>query len=70
MPSFIDELQALINKHSLENASNTPDWILAQYIEGCLTAFNMAVQQRENWWGRDPRPALIGELGESHEIKR
>jgi hypothetical protein len=43
--SFADELKGLINKHSEENTSNTPDWILAQYLESCLAAFNQATQQ-------------------------
>ena len=50
------ELAALLNRASEENASNTPDWILAQFMIACLAAFNGAVQQREGWYGRDPRP--------------
>ena len=57
--TFEKELEQLINKHSQENASNTPDWILAKYLIGCLVTFNAAVQQRENWYGRDPRPSSI-----------
>src|SRR6185369_10230328 len=48
-----------INCHSAENASNTPDFILSQYLCSCLDAFNTATQQRENWYGRDPRPSFI-----------
>jgi len=55
--TFIKELESLINKHSQEGASNTPDFILAQYVEGCLLNFATAVQQRETWHGRDPRPS-------------
>lgn len=56
--TFEKELELLINRHSQENASNTPDsdFILAQYLMGCLAAFNVAVQQRETWYGRDARP--------------
>ena len=54
---FEKELESLINKHSLENESNTPDYILAQYLISCLSAFTQATQQRENWYGRDPRPS-------------
>lgn len=50
--TFEQELQELINRHSVENASNTPDFILAAYITGCLWSFNRAVQQRERWHGR------------------
>lgn len=51
-----EDIQTAINRNSAENTSDTPDFILAQYIESCLAAFDAAVQQRENWYGRDPRP--------------
>jgi hypothetical protein len=47
--TFDEELQQLINKHSQENISNTPDFILATYLANCLKAFNQAVTQRELW---------------------
>lgn len=50
------ELTSTLNRFSAENASNTPDFILAQYLLGCLAAWNQAVQQRETWYGRDARP--------------
>lgn len=56
MNTFEEEMRNIINRASMENASNTPDFILAQYLVACLDAFNMAVQQRETWYGRDPRP--------------
>ena len=54
---FCDELKNLLNRQSMENGSNTPDSILAQYLEGCLKVFDTAVQQRETWHGRDSRPS-------------
>ena len=30
--AFERELASLINRHSLENDSNTPDWVLAKYL--------------------------------------
>jgi len=54
--AFRKELEILINRHSIENESNTPDWILANYIRSCLESFNSAIQQREAWYGRDFRP--------------
>lgn len=47
--SFLSELTSLINKYSLEGASNTPDFILAGYLENCLIVFNRAMQARKNW---------------------
>ncbi len=49
---FEKQLEELINKHSKENDSNTPDWILADYISKCLKAFNETVNAREKWHGR------------------
>jgi len=54
--SFEKKLEKLINQNSIENESNTPDFILAQYMMGCLSAFTAATQQRETWYGRDARP--------------
>jgi hypothetical protein len=48
---FRHELEALINKHSIENASNTPDFILCQYLIDCLKAFDRAVIARQKWHG-------------------
>ncbi len=52
------ELSRLLNQHSAENASNTPDFILAQFLMACLAAWNTGVQQRETWHIRDARPTL------------
>jgi hypothetical protein len=49
---FEQELQHLINKYSLENGSNTPDFLLAQYLTTCLAAWNEAIELREKWYGR------------------
>lgn len=59
MSTFIRELQNIINRYSKENGSNTPDFILAQYLENCLETFNITIQQRETWYGRDSRPSEI-----------
>lgn len=50
------EIESAINRASAENESNTPDFILAQYLMACLAAYNVATQQRETWYGRDARP--------------
>lgn len=49
--TFQDELAALINKHSEENESNTPDFVLAGYLYDCLEAFNRATRDRSQWYG-------------------
>lgn len=50
--SFELELQSLLNRHSRESASGTPDFILAEYLSGCLSLFHDAVNRREAWHGR------------------
>jgi|LULL01.1.fsa_nt_gb hypothetical protein len=45
--SFPAELESLINRHSMENGSNTPDFILAEYLRLCLENFDMCVRRRE-----------------------
>ena len=57
MSDFRKELEITINRNSMENASDTPDFILAEYLIACLLAFDTAVQQRETWYGRDSRPS-------------
>ena len=56
-----EEIRSIINKCSRENVSNTPDFVLAQYLIACLEAFERATQQREHWYGRDARPGTLGE---------
>jgi len=36
------EIRKLLNVHCAENASNTPDFILANYLISCLDAFDQA----------------------------
>ena len=50
--TFEDEIRQVINRWSEENPSNTPDFILARYLLNCLDTFNIAVQTREEWYGR------------------
>lgn len=53
------ELSEVLNRHSRENKSDTPDFILAQYLLGCLEAFEAATTKREKWYGREPKPSLV-----------
>lgn len=41
------ELIVLINKASREGNSNTPDFILGEYLMRCLEAFEAATKQRD-----------------------
>lgn len=61
--SLARELANLLNRHSRENASNTPDWVLAEYLVGCLENFETFVNKREKWYGVQLIPARGRELG-------
>lgn len=44
---FQQELQTLINRHNREEDSNTPDFLLAEYIQGCLSIYEHTVTKRD-----------------------
>lgn len=50
---FEKELESLLNRYSKENDSNTPDFILAEYLTGCLAVYNDALKKRDKWFGID-----------------
>jgi len=47
------EIEEAINKASAENGSDTPDYILAEFLISCLKAFDVALVERERWYGRE-----------------
>lgn len=58
---FQKALEQLINYHSMESDSNTPDFILAQYLMESLETFGRITNQRQNWFKppvpvREPPP--------------
>lgn len=55
-PSIEGALRDLLNRHSAENASDTPDFMLASYLVRCLEAYNATVLARERWYGRHREP--------------
>lgn len=57
--SFCKEFEILINRYSKENGSDTPDFILANYLADCLVAFDKATIQREEWYGREKQELKI-----------
>ena len=54
--SLREDIAAVLNSHSVENASDTPDFILAAYLIECLKAFEVATEKRERWYGRGSIP--------------
>jgi len=45
-----------LNAYSAEQDSDTPDFILANYLMGCLDNWNLANKAREKWYGRLKTP--------------
>ncbi len=51
--AFIKEVAAVINRLSVENRSNTPDFVLAEYLLGCLTVYENTVAKTDKWKTRE-----------------
>jgi hypothetical protein len=49
---FETDLIQVLNANRKENESNTPDFILANYLIDCLKTFNKASKRREQWYGK------------------
>lgn len=49
MESLTESIKHLLNSFSRENESDTPDFILAQYLISCLESFEQATRQRDIW---------------------
>ena len=48
---FKKDLTSIINKHSMEKFSDTPDFILADYLVNSLLIFSNATCERDKWYG-------------------
>lgn len=46
---FRKGLEKLINQHSMENGSNTPDFILAEYLTQCLEIYELTHNKCVKW---------------------
>lgn len=56
-PDFKTAFTNLLNSYSMENHSDTPDFVLSEYLCDCFMAFNRAVNDRKRWYGRkQPHP--------------
>lgn len=62
---FLGELASLINRHSAENLSNTPDFVLARYLMMVLEAHTWATRRRDLWYDVALAPGHRA-LGRSH----
>lgn len=60
MKEFRLELATLLNKHSIESGSGTPDFILAGFLIQCLHAYETGVRTRNTWHGGADESSFIG----------
>ncbi len=67
MSTFRRELISLINRHSKENGSNTPDYILAEYLIECLHMFDRITNMRNGWYGEKLLKSKIKETRNEFE---
>lgn len=44
--SLAEDIRGAINRHSRENVSNTPDFILAAFLLECLEAYEKAIGKK------------------------
>jgi hypothetical protein len=49
--TFETALAAAVNRFSVENDSDTPDFVLAQYLSAVTVAYGQAVRDRDNFHG-------------------
>lgn len=65
------KLTDLINSESRENDSNTPDFILSEFMVACLDAFELTSNKREVWFGvhldilNDWKKLILTAMGEA-----
>lgn len=52
--AFHAELTTLLNKHNVDTHTNTPDFILAQYLMASLSALSLTIFSREAWSHKEP----------------
>lgn len=63
---FRAELEHLLNACSMENGSNTPDFILAGFLTECLRAFDGATAARDRGAGREAAAVCQATCSEGH----
>lgn len=61
-PPLARELEGLLNQYNRENLSDTPDFILAQFVMASLEAFETATRRRSAWYNHNPWSALESPL--------
>lgn len=68
--TFELQLRRLLNTWSRESTSNTPDYVLCQFMALSLDAFDTAVNQRDKWYGFKPFDANAATNGNALQRER
>lgn len=50
------QIAEVLDRNSMEKASNTPDFLLGEYLERCLAAAGILISRRDGWYGVQLRP--------------
>lgn len=64
--NFNKDLESSVNRNSQENKSNTPDFILADFMENSLHVLNEAILKRDKFYGFTPSFSKIVYIQMSH----
>jgi hypothetical protein len=64
--TFLRELTSLLNRYSIDNECDTPDFILAEYLKNCLDTYRVAIHANMGWSGW---PNLSTRLGIGQTLK-
>jgi len=56
MEDLQKQIEDLINRNCAENESNTPDFILAEYLLDCLRTWNNTTKKRDKWYSVNLEP--------------
>lgn len=62
-PTLADDLATVLNRHSRESRSGTPDFVLAEFLTAALVAFETAMRARCAWNDVAPRRGLLTTSG-------
>lgn len=62
------ELMKVLNKFSGEGDSDTPDFILMEFLVSTLIALNKAINDRDKWYGIDNDIKLNSEVPDNVDL--
>ena len=59
MSELAEEFAKVINRSSRENISNTPDFIIGEFLESVLVALEEAINKRDSWYGKKLEISMV-----------